>query len=51
MTTSAAIMMTVMLSLVWGGFVGFLIKAWRMEEKKRSSSRTEEANAQGTRTR
>ena len=41
MTTSAVIMMIVMLSLVWGGFALFLLKAWRIEEKKQKKRRSQ----------
>ncbi len=35
MSTPAVIMMITICSLVWGGFIGFLVKAWKIEERKR----------------
>jgi len=37
MSTGAVIMMIVICSLVWGGFVGFLVKAWKTEERKKKT--------------
>jgi len=35
MSTSAIIMMIVIFGLVWGGFSLFIVKAWKIEERKK----------------
>ena len=38
MRTTATVVMIVIVGFIWGGFLGFLIRAFRRERNKRASA-------------